>query len=113
MVSTDTPAQGGGPSKNSLSRHPSGCPPDFDSLMEGSLMQVPSILQGPSLTRLLQGAAVGAVATMVIGFNWGGWSLESTAAKRVDEGSRAAVVAVLAPLSGEKLKQSAPPTNPF
>ena len=35
-------------------------------------MQVPSILQGESLTRLLQGAAVGAVATMIIGFNWGG-----------------------------------------
>ena len=36
-------------------------------------MQVPSILQGESLTRLLQGAAAGAVATMIIGFNWGGW----------------------------------------
>ena len=35
-------------------------------------MQVPSILQGKSLMRLLQGAAVGAVATMIIGFNWGG-----------------------------------------
>jgi hypothetical protein len=37
-------------------------------------MQLPSILQGDSLTRLLQGAAAGAVATLVIGFNWGGWS---------------------------------------
>ena len=29
-------------------------------------MQVPSILQGQSLTRLLQGAVVGAVATMIV-----------------------------------------------
>ena len=28
--------------------------------------------QGESLKRLLQGAAVGAVATLVIGFGWGG-----------------------------------------
>ena len=31
-------------------------------------MQIPSILQGESLTRLLQGAAAGAVATIVVGF---------------------------------------------
>ena len=42
-------------------------------------MQVPSILQGESLKRLLQGAAAGAVATIVVGFYWGGWSLGSTA----------------------------------
>jgi hypothetical protein len=42
-------------------------------------MQVPSILKAPSLTRLLQGIALGAAATMVIGFYWGGWTLGSTA----------------------------------
>jgi hypothetical protein len=36
-------------------------------------MQVPSILRGESRTRLLQGVAIGAVASMVIGFTWGGW----------------------------------------
>ncbi len=36
------------------------------------VMEVPSILQGHSLKRLLQGAAAGAVATMIVGFNWGG-----------------------------------------
>ena len=50
-------------------------------------MQVPSILQGESLKRLLQGAAVGAVATIVVGFNWGGWSLGSTADKMAKEQS--------------------------
>ena len=34
-------------------------------------MQVPSMLRGESRTRLLQGIAVGAVASMVIGFSWG------------------------------------------
>ena len=31
-------------------------------------MQIPSILQGELLTRPLQGAAVGAVATIIVGF---------------------------------------------
>jgi hypothetical protein len=34
-------------------------------------MQVPSILQGESRTRLLQGIAIGVVATLVVGFSWG------------------------------------------
>ena len=34
-------------------------------------MQLPSILQGESLKRLLQGAAVGAVATIFVGFSLG------------------------------------------
>ena len=50
-------------------------------------MQLPSILQGESLTRLLQGAAAGAVATMFVGFYWGGWSLGSTADKMAKERS--------------------------
>jgi hypothetical protein len=36
-------------------------------------MAVPSILQGESRTRLLQGIAVGVIATLVVGFSWGGW----------------------------------------
>jgi hypothetical protein len=69
------------------------------------------MLQGPSLRRLIQGAAVGAVVTMIIGFNWGGWSMESTAAKRADEASRSAVVAVLAPICVDKFQHSADATN--
>ena len=61
-------------------------------------MQVPSMLQGDSLTRLLQGAAAGAVATIVVGFYWGGWSLGSTADKMAKERSELAVVAALAPV---------------
>ena len=40
-----------------------------NSRAKGTTMQLPSILRGESLTRLLQGAAAGAVATMIIGFN--------------------------------------------
>ena len=54
-------------------------------------MEVPSILQGESLKRLLQGAAVGAVATIVVGFSWGGWSLGSTAGKMAKEQTEQAV----------------------
>ena len=74
-------------------------------------MPLPSILQEQSFKRLIQGAAVGAVVTMIAGFNWGGWSLESTAAKRADEASRSAVVAVLAPICVDKFQHAANATD--
>jgi len=67
-------------------------------------MQVPSMFQGESLKRLLQGAVVGAVATIVVGFSWGGWSLGSTADKMAREQSKLAVVAALAPVCAEKFR---------
>jgi hypothetical protein len=67
-------------------------------------MQVPSMLQGESLTRLLQGVAAGAVATVVVGFGWGGWSLGSTANKMANEQSERAVVAALAPVCADKFR---------
>ena len=67
-------------------------------------MELPSILQGESLTRLLQGAAAGAVATMVVGFYWGGWSLGSTADKMAKGRSELAVVAALAPVCADKFR---------
>jgi hypothetical protein len=82
-------------------------------LTEGQIMPLLSILQDHSFKRLVQGAAVGAVATMIIGFNWGGWSIESTAAKRADEASRTAVVAVLAPICVDRFQHSADATNNF
>ena len=65
-------------------------------------MQLPAILEGESLTRLLQGAAVGTIVTLFIGFYWGGWSLSSTTEKIVKERSDAAVVAALAPVCADK-----------
>jgi hypothetical protein len=67
-------------------------------------MQMPSMLEGESLTRLLQGAAAGAFATIVVGFYWGGWSLGSTAEKMAKERSEIAVVAALAPVCVDKFR---------
>ena len=74
---------------------PIGCPQSLFPFGKGTHMAISSFATAFH-TRLLQGAAVGAIATMVVGFNWGGWSLESTPAKRADDSSRSAVVAVLA-----------------
>jgi hypothetical protein len=65
-------------------------------------MQVPAILQGESLTRLMQGAAAGAAATIFVGFYWAGWSLGSTVDKIAKDRSDAAVVMALAPVCAEK-----------
>lgn len=67
-------------------------------------MERPSILQGESLKRLLQGAAIGAVATIFIGFFWGGWSLASTADKMAKARSELAVVTALAPGCADKFR---------
>ena len=67
-------------------------------------MQLPSIIQGESLKRLLQGAVAGAIATIFVGFNWGGWSLGSTADKMAKEQSELAVVAALAPVCADKFR---------
>ncbi len=69
-------------------------------------MQVPSILRAESRTRLLQGIAIGAVASMVIGFTWGGWTTNSTANKFAAEQASTAVVAALTPFCVEKFLQS-------
>jgi alpha/beta superfamily hydrolase len=65
-------------------------------------MQVPSILRGESRTRLLQGITIGAVASMVIGFSWGGWMTGGAAIKLADERANTAVVAALTPICVEK-----------
>jgi hypothetical protein len=69
-------------------------------------MQVPPILEGESLKRLLQGVAIGAVMTMAIGFYWAGWKLGSTARDMAQKSSSAAVVAVLAPICVDKFQHA-------
>src|SRR5689334_22520072 len=102
----DTPSQSVRSSFNLLNRNPCGCPwPRSETCRaKGNTMQVPSILQGESLKRLMQGAAVGAVATIFVGFNWGGWSLGGTANKMAEERSQLAVVAALAPVCADKFR---------
>jgi len=69
-------------------------------------MQVPSMLQGESRTRLLQGIAIGAVASTVIGFSWGGWMTGGTAHRLAAERADTAVVAALTPICVEKFLQN-------
>jgi hypothetical protein len=68
-------------------------------------MQVPSILQGESRTRLLQGIVIGAAATMAIGFSWGGWMTSRTANTLAAEHAQNAVVAALTPICVAKFLQ--------
>jgi hypothetical protein len=104
---TEAPAQGGRAIQFDFltGTHPGvRCPRSETCRAKGNTMQVPSILQGESLKRLLQGAAAGAVATMFVGFYWGGWSLGSTADKMAKERSELAVVAALAPVCADKFR---------
>ena len=70
-------------------------------------MEVPSILHGDSLKRLLQGAVAGAAVAMVLGFNWGGWTLGSTVEKVAKEQAELAVVAALGPICVNQFRQAA------
>jgi hypothetical protein len=75
---TEAPAQGGRAIQFDFltGTHPGvRCPRSETCRAKGNTMQVPSMLQGESLKRLLQGAVAGAIATMFVGFYWGGWSL--------------------------------------
>jgi hypothetical protein len=64
------------------------------------------------LTHTLQGVAVGAVLTMVIGFSWLGWTLESTAKRMAQTQAHSAVVAALAPICVERfMKQPDAPAK--
>ena len=60
---------------------------------------------GNSRTRLIQGMVLGAVASMVIGFSWGGWVTSGTANKQAAEQASNAVVTVLTPLCVAKFLQ--------
>jgi hypothetical protein len=70
-------------------------------------MQLPEILQGDSLTRLLQGAAAGAAALALVGFTWGGWVTGGTAKQMAEKSASSAVVAALAPICVDSFQRSA------
>jgi hypothetical protein len=61
-------------------------------------MQIPSILQRESRTRLLQGIAIGIVATVVVGFSWGGWVTGSTAKSMASAAETRGQMSALVPL---------------
>ncbi len=73
-------------------------------------MQSPSILQGDSPTRLLQGAVAGAIATLFVGFYWGGWVTGGAAKEATQKSVTAALVSALSPICVDKFQHSAEAT---
>jgi alpha/beta superfamily hydrolase len=61
-------------------------------------MEVPSILHGEARTRLLQGIVLGAAATLVVGFSWGGWVTGGTARSMAATAETNGQMSVLVPL---------------
>jgi hypothetical protein len=74
-------------------------------------MERPEFLRGDAPTRLLQGAAAGAIATLIIGFYWGGWVTGGSAKEMTQRSSSAAVVAALSPICVDKFQQSVNAAN--
>ena len=62
---------------------------------------------GGSLKRLLQGAVVGVVVTLAIGFGWAGFTLGSTARAMADAAAKNAVVAAMAPICVDQFQRAA------
>ncbi|MFI5013000.1 MAG: hypothetical protein ACHQAY_11710 [Hyphomicrobiales bacterium] len=59
------------------------------------------------MKRLLQGVAIGAIATMIVGFNWGGWMLGGTAKAMAEKSASSAVVAAIAPICVDQFQHGA------
>jgi hypothetical protein len=59
---------------------------------------IPAILQGEARTRFLQGIAFGAVATIAIGFIWGGWVTGGTARSMSAMAENSGRMSVLVPM---------------
>ena len=68
-------------------------------------MEMPAMFRGESLTRLAQGASFGAIATMIIGFGWGGWVLGKTANTNATMMVNAALVQAYGPVCIERFKR--------
>ena len=92
-----------------------GGAPDTTPTLSGSkpskamvlvLADRPTTASGDSPARLLQGAAVGVVATFTIGFLWGSWSLASTTQKQVEAAEQLSVVRVLAPICADRFARA-------
>jgi hypothetical protein len=63
-----------------------------------TVMNMPAILRGEARTRFLQGISFGAVATIAIGFFWGGWVTADTARSMRAMAENSGRMSVLVPL---------------
>jgi hypothetical protein len=66
-------------------------------------MQTPEFFQAPALARLLQGAAAGIVATLIVGFTWGGWVTGGTAKAMASNAAEKANTLALAPVCAKMM----------
>ena len=62
-------------------------------------------IKAPWLKPMVQGAVVGSVVTMIVGFGWGGWYLGSTAERLATERTSSAMVVALTPSCVSKFMQ--------
>ena len=73
-------------------------------------MEIPKFLapytKGDAPTRLAQGLVIGAIATLIIGFGWGGWQLGGTVEEKVKAASTTAMVAALAPICANRFEKA-------
>ena len=78
-------------------------------------MKVPSFLSpfldGDSPKRLIQGLVVGAIGTMIIGFNWDGWHRGATVEQKVVAASQTTLVTALAPICADRFFQATKTDN--
>ena len=72
-------------------------------------MPMPEFFKGVSITRFLQGAAAGAVTTLLIGFMWGGWITGGTATAMTDKAVEATQVSLYSPICVERYTAKATP----
>jgi hypothetical protein len=70
-----------------------------------------SLLNKDSPKRLAQGLAAGAIGTMIIGFNWGGWDFSSTVEQKVKTASTSATIAALAPICADRFELATKTNN--
>jgi hypothetical protein len=68
---------------------------------KGTSMTIPAWVK-PALT----GALLGAIALAILGFNWGGWTTQSTAEKMATDRANVAVVEVLTPFCVARAQQN-------
>lgn len=59
----------------------------------------------PNVKPAIWGMAAGAVATMIVGFSWGGWVTQGTAGAMETASAKAAVVEVLTPMCVARAEQ--------
>ena len=77
-------------------------------------MNLPTKTLLPTWTKqAVWSAVIGSVATMIVGFSWGGWVTNRSASDMARQQSTLAVVNALAPFCAEKFRNASDATERF